>query len=40
VDGWIKDGATVVGGCCEVGPAHIRELARRIKSRSKGEPDD
>ena len=40
VDGWIKDGATVVGGCCEVGPAHIRVLARRIKSRSKGEPDD
>ena len=32
VDGWIKDGATIVGGCCEVGPAHIKELARRTKS--------
>jgi len=40
VDGWIKHGATVVGGCCEVGPAHIEELARRLKSGSKGEPDD
>ncbi len=32
VDGWIKHGATVVGGCCEVGPAHIQELAWRLKS--------
>ena len=40
VDGWIKHGATVVGGCCEVGPAHIEELARRLKSGSKAEPDD
>ena len=32
VDGWIKHGATFVGGCCEVGPAHIQELARRLKS--------
>ncbi len=28
-DGWITGGASIVGGCCEVGPAHIRELARR-----------
>ncbi len=35
-DGWIKDGATIVGGCCEVGPAHIKELARRFKSGSEG----
>ena len=28
---WIRDGATIVGGCCEVGPAHIRELTRRWK---------
>jgi S-methylmethionine-dependent homocysteine/selenocysteine methylase len=40
VDGWIKDGATIVGGCCEVGPAHIKELARRLKGGSNGEPDD
>ena len=31
VDGWVKSGATIVGGCCEVGPAHIAELARRLK---------
>ncbi|PLX95727.1 MAG: homocysteine S-methyltransferase [Desulfuromonas sp.] len=30
--GWIAQGATIVGGCCEVGPAHIAELARRFKS--------
>jgi S-methylmethionine-dependent homocysteine/selenocysteine methylase len=26
--GWVEQGATIVGGCCEVGPAHIAELAR------------
>jgi len=31
---WIKDGAAIVGGCCEVGPDHIRELARRWKTDS------
>ena len=24
--GWVDQGATIVGGCCEVGPAHIRAL--------------
>ena len=33
VDGWIKHGATIVGGCCEVGPAHIEELAKRLKQK-------
>lgn len=28
--GWVKDGATLIGGCCEVGPAHIAELKRRF----------
>lgn len=28
--GWIAQGATIVGGCCEVGPAHIAELARQL----------
>ncbi len=23
---WVKQGATIVGGCCEVGPAHIAHL--------------
>lgn len=27
---WVEAGATIVGGCCEVGPAHIRELAARL----------
>ena len=30
--GWVEQGATIVGGCCEVGPAHITELAARLKS--------
>ncbi|MEM6409072.1 MAG: homocysteine S-methyltransferase family protein [Pseudomonadota bacterium] len=28
---WAKDGASLIGGCCEVGPAHIKELVRRLK---------
>ena len=27
---WVEQGATIIGGCCEVGPAHIAELARRF----------
>ncbi len=27
---WVDQGATIVGGCCEVGPAHIRQLADRL----------
>ncbi|WP_261368254.1 homocysteine S-methyltransferase family protein [Pseudosulfitobacter koreensis] len=27
---WVDAGATIVGGCCEVGPAHIAEIARRL----------
>ncbi|KRS19559.1 homocysteine S-methyltransferase family protein [Roseovarius indicus] len=30
--GWVDQGATIVGGCCEVGPDHIAELARRLRS--------
>ena len=28
--GWAETGATIIGGCCEVGPAHITELKRRF----------
>ena len=28
---WARLGATIIGGCCEVGPAHIAELSRRLK---------
>ncbi|MEX0286327.1 MAG: homocysteine S-methyltransferase family protein [Paracoccaceae bacterium] len=27
---WIAQGATIVGGCCEIGPDHIAEIARRL----------
>ena len=27
---WIADGATLIGGCCEIGPAHIQALTDRI----------
>lgn len=27
---WVEGGATITGGCCEVGPAHIAELARAL----------
>jgi homocysteine S-methyltransferase len=29
---WLDQGATIVGGCCEVGPAHITELAEQLKA--------
>jgi homocysteine S-methyltransferase len=29
---WISQGATIVGGCCEVGPAHIAKMAETIKA--------
>jgi S-methylmethionine-dependent homocysteine/selenocysteine methylase len=29
-DTWVESGATIIGGCCEVGPAHIAELSRRL----------
>lgn len=32
VMGWVDQGATIVGGCCEVGPDHIVELARQLKA--------
>jgi S-methylmethionine-dependent homocysteine/selenocysteine methylase len=30
---WLDEGATIVGGCCEVGPAHIARLAELIRER-------
>jgi len=29
---WVTAGATLIGGCCEVGPAHIKELSSRLRS--------
>ena len=27
---WVTNGAGLIGGCCEVGPAHIAELSKRL----------
>jgi len=29
---WVDHGATIIGGCCEVSPAHIAEITRRLKA--------
>lgn len=29
---WVGMGATIVGGCCEIGPLHIAEIARRLEA--------
>ena len=29
---WVAQGATIVGGCCEVGPAHIAALAQALRA--------
>lgn len=34
--GWVAQGATIVGGCCEVGPAHIRALAAALRDAGHG----
>lgn len=31
---WADMGATIIGGCCEVGPAHIAELSRRLRAQT------
>ncbi len=28
---WVEMGATIVGGCCEIGPEHIAEISRRLR---------
>ena len=32
--GWVERGATIVGGCCETTPAHVRALAGRQATSS------
>ena len=27
---WIESGATIIGGCCRIGPAHIKEIKELI----------
>lgn len=31
---WLAQGATIVGGCCEIGPAHIGEIAALLGRRT------
>lgn len=31
--GWVARGASIVGGCCEVSPAHIAHLAERLSAQ-------
>lgn len=33
VHAWIRDGATIVGGCCQLGPADITAIAREVNAR-------
>ena len=33
--GWVDHGATILGGCCEVGPAHIRALADSLRAAGR-----
>lgn len=28
---WVEHGATIIGGCCEVSPTHIAEIANRLR---------
>jgi S-methylmethionine-dependent homocysteine/selenocysteine methylase len=30
---WVADGASLIGGCCEVGPEHIARLAERLREQ-------
>jgi len=29
-DGWLATGTDIIGGCCGIGPAHVRALAERM----------
>lgn len=35
VEDWVRQGASIVGGCCEIGPTHIEALAKRLKQRRR-----
>ena len=27
---WVRNGASIIGGCCEIGPGHIKALHSRL----------
>ena len=31
---WIEKSATIVGGCCEVGPSYISYIHEKLKSKN------
>lgn len=33
---WVRAGATIIGGCCGIGPEHIAELSRSLSARLSG----
>jgi S-methylmethionine-dependent homocysteine/selenocysteine methylase len=35
VDRWLAAGATLVGGCCGTGPAHVAEVKRRAEAAAR-----
>ncbi len=38
--GWVAAGAAIVGGCCEIGPAHIAALGRQLTAEGHGLASD
>lgn len=33
---WVRAGAQIIGGCCGIGPEHIRELSETLRARLDG----
>jgi len=38
--GWVARGVQIVGGCCGIGPDHIRALTQRLSGRRPGRMSD
>ena len=36
---WLRDGADVIGGCCQIGPAHIRQLRELVDDDGTASPE-
>jgi methionine synthase I (cobalamin-dependent) len=32
-EGWLELGVRLVGGCCGIGPEHVRQLRERLPAR-------
>ena len=31
IQGWVADGASIIGGCCGIGPEHIAAIRARLR---------